>query len=218
MWVDRSAAREPGVELEPLPLVSRAQTQRRPTALFRVVDQILKNLVRAGLAGKLVDSAEKGATRIASLLTRVEALNLIMRYYTKINDKESAQRLLIEASKVAGSGIDNSDKAKSFFLLSVACDRVDRSKRADLLLSGIKALNNLSTPDTNARDKSIYQTYVQRLDNSGYELTKGFTGLTKQDENGALALVEKLQKPDLKTFALLGILLGLDGLLTQPGA
>lgn len=182
----------------------------------RSIDQILKNLVRASLAGKLTDLAEKGAARIASLLTRVEALNLIMRYYTKANDKEAAQRLLIEASKVAESGPDNSDKTKAFFILSVACDQVDGSKKADLLLSGIKALNNLSKPDTNARDKTIYQIYVQRLDNSGYELTKGFNGLTKQDENGALALVEKLQKADLRTFALIGILLGLDGLLTEP--
>lgn len=182
----------------------------------RPIDQILKNLVRASLAGKLTDLAEKGAARIASLLTRVEALNLIMRYYTKANDKEAAQRLLIEASKVTGSGPDNLDKAKAFFLLSVACDQVDGSKKADLLLSGIKALNNLSKPDTKARDKAIYQTYVQRLDNSGYELTKGFRGLTKQDENGALTLVEKLQKADLRTFALIGILLGLDGLLTEP--
>ena len=87
---------------------------------------------------------------------------------------------------------------------------------AEQLSSAIKALNNLSKPDANARDKTIYQSYVQRLDNTGYELTKGFKGLTKQDENGALALVEKLQKPDLRTFALIGILLGLNELLTQP--
>ena len=182
----------------------------------RSIDQILKNLVRACLSGKFAHLAEKGASRIGSSLTRVEALNLIMRYSIKTNDKEAAQRLLIEASTVAGSGPDNSDKAKAFFLLSVACDQVDGSKKADLLLSGIKALNNLSKPDANARDKTIYQTYVQRLDNSGYELTKGFKGLIKQDENGAMALVEKLQKPDLRTFALIGILLGLDGLLTKP--
>lgn len=85
-----------------------------------------------------------------------------------------------------------------------------------MLLSGIKAMNNFSKPDANPRDKTAYQTYVQRLDNSGYELTKAFTRLTTQDENGALALVEKLQKPDLRTFALIGVLLGLDGLLATP--
>jgi hypothetical protein len=77
-------------------------------------------------------------------------------------------------------------------------------------------MNNLSKPDANARDKTIYQTYVQRLDNSGHELTRAFKGLTRQDENSAMALVEKLQKPDLRTFALIGILLGVDGLLTEP--
>ena len=76
-------------------------------------------------------------------------------------------------------------------------------------------LNNVSKPDTTARDKTAYQTYVQRLDNSGYELTKGFKTLTKRDENDALALVERLNKPDLRTYALIGILEGLDGLIAE---
>lgn len=182
----------------------------------RSIDQILENFVRVALTAKLTDPAEKGAARIADPLTRVESLSLIMRYYAKANDRDAAQRLLIEASKIAGSGSDRSDQAKAFLLLSVTCDQVDGSRKAELLLSAVRALNNLSTPDANERDKTIYQTYVRRLDNVGHELTKGFKGLTKQDENEALALVEKLQKPDLRTFALIGILLGLDGLLTQP--
>lgn len=184
--------------------------------LQRSVDRILKNLVKASLTGKFADLAEKAATRIASTLTKTEVLVLIMRYYTKANDKEAAQRFLIEASKVAASGSDNTDKAKMFFLLSVTCDQVDGTRKADLLLSGIKAMNSLSKPDANARDKAMYQDYVQRLDNTAHELTKGFNGLTRQDENSAMALVEKLQKPDLRTFALIGILLGVDGLLTEP--
>ena len=180
----------------------------------RSIDQTLRNVVRAAIGGKLPDVAEKGAARISSSLTRVEALNLIMRYYAKSNVDEAAQRLLTEASKVAETAPNSSEKAKAFFLLSITCDAVDESKKTDLLLSGIKALNNLSPPNPNARDKTIYQTYVQRLDNAGYELTKGFKGITKQDENGALALVEKIQKPDLRTFALIGLLEGLDGLLT----
>jgi hypothetical protein len=189
-----------------------------PAYWQRSIDQLLKNFVRAGLVGKLTDLSEKGAARIGSPFTRVEALNLIMRYYTKSNDKEAAQRILTEAAKVAESDPNTSDKAKAFFLLSVTCDQVDESRKADLLSSGIKALNNFSKPDPSAREKTIYQTYVQRLDNSGYELTKAFKGLTKQDENGAFALVEKLQKPDLRTFALIGVLLGLDGLLSIPPA
>jgi hypothetical protein len=85
-----------------------------------------------------------------------------------------------------------------------------------MVLSAAKALNDLSKPDAKEHDKAIDQTYVRRLDNVGYELTKGFKGLTKQDENEALALVEKLQKPDLRTYALIGILFGLDDLLTEP--
>ncbi len=187
-----------------------------PDLWQRSIDQLLKNLAKACLTDKFAELAEKAATRITSTLTKTEVLVLIMRYYTKANDKEAAQRLLIEASKVAASGPDNTDKAKVFFLLSVTCDQVDGSKKADLLLSGIKAMNNLSKPDANARDKTAYHTYVQRLDNTGHELTKGFKGLTRQDANSAMALVEKLQKPDLRTFALVGILLGVDGLLTAP--
>ncbi len=187
-----------------------------PGVWQRSLDQILRNFVRVSLTAKLADRAEKAGARIAAPLTRVEALNLIMRYYAQGNNNDAAQRLLIEASKIAGSGPDNSDKAKAFFLLSVTCDRIDGSKKADLLLSGLKALNNFLKPDPNERDKTIYQSYVQRLDNAGYEMSKGFKGLTKQDENTALALVEKLQKPDLRTFALIGILLGLDELLTEP--
>lgn len=177
-------------------------------------DQILTKLVRAGLSDKSADLAEKGAARIGSILIRVQGLTMIMRHYSKANDKEAAQRLLLEASRVTASSPDNTDKAKAFFLLSVTCDQVDGSKKADLLLSGIKALNNLAKPDANAQDRTVYQSYVLRLDNSGHELTKGFRGVTKQDENSAMALVERLQKPDLRTFALIGILLGLDELLT----
>jgi len=179
------------------------------------IDRLLTNLVRAGLTAKLTDVAEKAAARIGSSLTRVEALTLIMRYYTKGNDKEAAQRILIEASKVAGSSSDNWDKAKAFFLLSIACDQVDGSKKTDLLLSGLKALNNVSESDMSACDKTIFQSFAQRLDNVGYDLSKGFRSLTKHDENDALALVEKLQKPALRTFALIGILTGLDTLLTE---
>lgn len=186
-----------------------------PFILQYSIDRILKNLVRAGLTSKLPDVAEKGAARIGSSLTRVEALNLIMRYYTKVNDKETAQRILIEASKVAGSSPDNWDKAKAFFLLSVTCDRVDGSRKVDLLLSGLKALNNISESDMNARDKTVYQSFAQRVDNVGYELSKSFKSLTRHDENDALALIDKLQKPGLRTFALIGILTGLDELLTE---
>lgn len=182
----------------------------------RTTDQLLKNLVRACLANKIADLAEKGAARIDSILTKTEALTLIMRYYAKTNDTDAAQRILVDASRVATSSADNTDKAKAFFILSVACDQVDGSKKADLLSSGIRAMNNLSKPDASARDKAVYQTYVQLLDNSGHELSKGFKGLTKQDENGALALVERIHKPDLRTFALIGILEGLDGLITGP--
>jgi len=196
--------------------VSAASTD--PGFWQRSIDQTLRNLVRAAIGGKLPDVAEKGAGRINSALKRVEALNLIMRYYAKSNVNGAAQRLLAEASKVAETAPNTSEKAKAFFLLSITCDAVDESRKTDLLQSGIKALNNLSQPNPNGREKTIYQTYVQHLDNAGYELTKSFKSVTKQDENAALALVERIQKPDLKTFALIGVVEGLNELLTTPGS
>ena len=187
-----------------------------PEIWHQSIDYVLKNFVTSALAAKHPELSEKGAARIASSLTRVEALNLIMRYCAKTNDKAAAQRLLMEASKVAASATNDIEKAKAFFLLGIICDQVDVSRKSDLLLSGIKALNNYSKPDTGTGDKEIYQDYVRRLDNTGHELTAGFKGLTRQDENGALALVEKIQKPDLKTIALIGILLGLEELIAQP--
>lgn len=187
-----------------------------PDSWRRSIDLILKNLVRSVLADQHPDLAEKAAARIGSSLARVEALILVIRHYAKANKKSEAQRLLIDASKVAAASPDKTEKAKAFFLLGLTCDEVDESKKSDLLLSGINTVNTFAKPDPEARDKTAYQTYVQRLDNLGYELTKGFTGLTKQDQNAALALVEKLQKPDLRSFALIGILLGLDELLTEP--
>src|SRR5215213_757040 len=185
-------------------------TAADPDSWQRSIDQLFKNFVKTALIEKRPELAEKAATRIAAPLPKVEALSLLMRYCAKANDKIEAQRFLIEAAKVAESEPNEPNKAKAFFLLSLTCDVVDETKKTELLTSGIKAINNFPKPDTSPRDKS---TYVQRLDNSGYELTKSFKQLTAKDENGALALVEKIQKPDLRAFALVGILLGLDELL-----
>jgi hypothetical protein len=179
------------------------------------IDRVLQIMVKTVLADKRTDLAEKAAARISSPFKKVESLSLTMRYLAKANEKAEAQRVLTEASKVAASGPDDMEKARAFFLLSLICDAIDITKKPDLLLSGIKVLNNLTNPDFTARDKTIYQNYVQRLDNMGYALTRSFKGLAKTDQNSALALVEKLQKRDLRTFALIGILEGLDGLLSE---
>jgi len=179
------------------------------------IDRVLQIMVKTVLADKRTDLAEKAAARISSPFKKVESLSLTMRYLAKANEKADAQRVLTEASKVAVSGPDDMEKARAFFLLNLICDAIDMTKKPDLLLSGIKVLNNLTSPDFTARDKTIYQNYVQRLDNIGYALTRSFKGLAKTDQNSALDLVEKLQKRDLRTFALIGILEGLDGLLSE---
>lgn len=179
------------------------------------IDRISKNSVwRIISSGKGPELAEKAANRIASLDERISALHLIISYGVK--DKAEAQRLLAEASKVAALVSDETERAMAFFLLSSTCERVDRSRKASFLLSGIKALDNVARPDAGARDKTNYRDYIGRLNYLGHGLTLHFNELTKQDEYGALALVDKLQKPDFRTFALIGILSGLEELLKEP--
>lgn len=176
-------------------------------------DQFLQDLVKAGLVAKDSELAEKGAGRITSPLVRVEGLNMIMLYLGKATDRTGARRLLTEASKIADTASDNVEKANAFFLLSITCDWADESQKTPLLESGIRAVNNVSKPDSGRNDKELYQQYVRSLDIARYQLTKSFRGLTKKDENGALAQIEKVQKSDLRPFAMIGILQGLDELL-----
>jgi hypothetical protein len=177
-------------------------------------DQFLKRVVKSALKGKHSEIAQKAAAGITSSLAKVEALNLIMVYWAKAGETVATQRLLLEAANVAGSVSQEQDKAKAFLILSLSCDLADVQKKGELLQSAIKALNNLPKPDSGERDpKSSYQNYVRVLDNTGYELTKGFQALASKDQDGALALIDKLQKPDLRTFALIGVLQGLEGLL-----
>lgn len=199
-----------------LDIVARVDFEVRaphPDYWRRWGDQFLKNVVKMALAANDPELAENAAGRIASSLSRVEALTLIMRQRVKANDPVATETLLTEASKVAAAASDDAEKAKAFFLLSLAADLAAASKKAELLLSGIRVLNNLPMPANTSDQKKSNQERVRSLDNAGYELTKGFRGLTKKDENGALALVDKLNKPDFRTFALIGILLGLDSLL-----
>jgi len=187
-----------------------------PTNFWRNwADQFLKDFVKATLTAKDTELAERGAARLSSPLARVEGLVLIMRYWGKANDKTAAQRLLAEANKVAAAISDNIEKAKAFFFLSISCDQTDESQKAGLLESAIKALNNVSEPDSRASDTQPHYQYVRDLDSTGYQLTRGFKELTKKDESGAVALVEKIQKPDLRTFAVVGVLLGVDDLLAS---
>jgi hypothetical protein len=178
-------------------------------------DQFLKDLVKAALAIKDSKLAEKGAEHIVCPLARVEGLVLIMGFSARVNDKTRAQDLLAQAIKIAANAAGDVEKAKAFFLLSRASDFADDSQKTSLLESGIKALNNLSKPQTEGNDKKPYEEYVRSLDNVGNELRKSFKRSTKADENGTISLAERLQKPDLRVFAMIGILEGLDDLLTS---
>jgi hypothetical protein len=90
---------------------------------------------------------------------------------------------------------------------------VDESKRAQLLLSSVKALNGLDKPTT-PRDQEPYQEYG-KLDKTGYQIIRGFKALTLSDEEAAIALVDQFQKSDLRSFALIGMLSGLKELLSK---
>lgn len=176
-------------------------------------DQFLKEFVKAALAAKDAEQAEKGAGRIASPLARVESLALLLRFRAKANDRNAAQRTLSEAARVADKASDNLERAKAFLLLSLVSDAADESAKTGLLGSAVKALNGVTRPDRNASDKKLYQQYLRGLDNTGYQLIRGFRELAKKDEIGALSLSENLRQPDLRVFALIGVLQGLDASL-----
>lgn len=139
---------------------------------------------------------------------------MIVAFAAKAGDTGGAQDLFAQAIKIADNTGTDVDKAKAFLLLSRASDFADRSQRATLLDSAIKALNNLSKPNERNTTRADEQ-YLRSLDNVGNELRKSFKGLTKANENGNTILVEKVKKSDLRTFAMLGVLEGLAELLTS---
>jgi hypothetical protein len=176
-------------------------------------DQFLKDFVKAALTAKDAEQAEKGAGRITAALARVESLALLLRFWAKANDRNAAQRVLAEAAKVADRASDNLERARAFLLLSLVSDAADESAKTSLLESAVKALNSVPRPDRKAGDKKLYHQYLRSLDNTGYQLIRGFGELTRKDEVGALALCENLRQPELRAFALIGALQGLDASL-----
>lgn len=178
--------------------------------------QFLKKLIRNAAAAKEFELAEKAALEMTTSLAKVQAVAFMMRQRNESQNKDAARRLLLEAIRIAESIPDEFDKAKGFLLLSMNCDQVDDSQKIPLLLSSVKALNSVNSPTT-PRDQAPYQEYVRKLDSTGYQVVKGFKGLTMKDENAAISLVNQIHTSDLRTPALIGVLLGLDDLLAEVG-
>ena len=178
--------------------------------------QFLKKLVRNAANAKQFEIAEKAALGMTISLAKVQAVAFMMRQWNEAHNQDAARRLLLEAIKITESISDQFDKTKGFLLLSMTCDRVDDSERAPLLLSSIKALNSVNSP-TSLQDPARYQEFVRSLDNTGYQLIKGFKELTTKDENAAISLVNQIHTSDLRTLALIGVVLGLDDLLAEAG-
>ena len=176
--------------------------------------QFLKKFVKSATAARELEIAEKAALGMTASLAKVEAVASLMRHWSKAGEKGRAHRLLVEAIKVADSVSDHFEKSKSLILLSIICDQVDDSKKAQLLLSSVKVLNDLDKPTT-PRDQESYQEYVRKLDQTGYQIIRGFKALTLSDEDAAIALVDQFHKSDLRPFALIGILSGLKELLSR---
>ncbi|HEU4434977.1 MAG TPA: hypothetical protein VFR51_16450 [Pyrinomonadaceae bacterium] len=72
-------------------------------------------------------------------------------------------------------------------------------------------MNRPTTPRADAR----YQEYIRNLDNTGDQVIAGFRDLTTKDENAAISLVDQIRTSDLRTFALIGILSGLNDLIAK---
>jgi hypothetical protein len=177
-------------------------------------NQFLKKVVKSAMVARELESAERAALGMTASLAKVQAIAWIVRYSSETGEKGAAHKLLVEAFKVSESISDVFEKAKSFILLSIICDEVDESKKAQLLISAVKVLNDLNKPTTR-RDQEPYQEYLRNLDSTGYQIIRGFKALTVSDPDVAIALADQLHKPDLRPFALIGILTGLNDLLAK---
>lgn len=178
-------------------------------------DQFVRDFVRAVLAEKKPELAEQGMGHLSGPYAKVQALVMIIQYWMKVEDNSNPRRLLTQARKAAGNTTDYVDRAKAFFLLSTLFSQTDSSEKMELVESAIKALNSVSLPER-GDDLRHYQTYVWRLNGVEYQLASQFKELTKNGSDEALNLVERIDKPESRTFALLGILHGLRD-LSRPG-
>jgi hypothetical protein len=174
-------------------------------------DQFLRGFVKAVLAEKNPELAEQGTRRVIGPYSKVQSLAMVSQYWIKAEDNSTARRLLTEASKVAGATTDNIDRAKAFLLLSGLSNQTDNSEKMELLDSAIKALNSVSTPER-ADDLRPYQMYVWKLNGVEHQVTTQFKDLTRNGSEEALILVERIDKHESRTFALLGILYGMQDL------
>jgi hypothetical protein len=117
--------------------------------------------------------------------------------------------LRTQAQRLAGNATDYVERAKAFLLLSALTGNgTDSSERVELLDSAIKALNSVALPERED-DLRHYQTYVWKLNGAEYQVTTQFKELTENGREEALTLVERMDKPESRTFALLGILHGI---------
>ena len=180
-------------------------------------DQFIRDFVRAVLEGKNPGLAEKGTEYVSAPYAKVETLAMVMQYWVKNGDNASARRLLTQARKAAGTATDYVEKAKAFLLLNAKSNHADSAEKIELLESAIKALNNVSMPER-GDDLRPYQRYVWKLNGAEYQVTKQFQDLAKNSNEEALILVERIDKPESRTFALLGILQGMRDLsLSKKG-
>jgi hypothetical protein len=171
-------------------------------------DQFIREFVKATLDAKQPKLAAKGTGYVRAQNAKVESLISISQYWAKAHNNDSARRLLTQAREAADSATDSVEKAKAFLLLSATSDQADGTEKIELLESAIKALNSVSMPER-GDDLKPYQKYAWQLNSAEYQLIRGFKDLAKKSNEEALILIEKIERPESRTFALLGILLGL---------
>ena len=171
-------------------------------------DQFLRDFVRAVLAEKKPELAEQGTEHVVGPYPKVQSLVMISQYWTKAHDNSSARRLVLQATKVADATTDYVDKAKAFLLLSTLSSQPDNSAKTELLASAIRALNSVSIPKR-SDDSGANQVYVWKLNGVEDQVVTQFKDLTRNESEEALTLVERIDRPESRTFALLGILNGI---------
>ena len=172
-------------------------------------DQFVRHFVKKVLEEKKPELAEQATEHANGPYARVQSLAMIIQYWMKAANTSNARRLLTQAQKVAGNATDYVERAKAFLLLSaLTTNKTDSSERVELLEAAVKALNSVALPER-GDDLRPYQTYVWKLNGAEYQVTTQFKELTETGREEALTLVERIDKPESRTFALLGILHGM---------
>lgn len=197
-------------------LVGRLKAEGEDASLGTWRDQFLGDVVKAALAKKDADSADKAAARIESPFRRASADKQIAAHLYDENNLVRAQQTLDEALKLIASADDGAAKAIAYLEASTTHPKVDAVKVLEIVAAATKTINNIPTPGAFERpDSAARVKYVNDLYSLAWTAIPTFRALAQRDETEALYAVEKIRRRDIRAAAKFGAFVGL-GELNAP--